>query len=267
MAVAGETNLAALLLLADGRFPVGGHAHSGGVEAAVTAGRVHDLDSLADHLAGRLHTVALVDAALAAAAVARLSGGATDRSVDRGSPDVDLVLRSLDAEADVRIAVAGLRNASRKLGRQLLRVAGRCWPHPVIVAATSINDHDDRFRTVVPAGRASTGPEHGRGRGLHASVALGAVGAAAGLNAREVAALSVHHAITTPAQAGVRLLGLDPFAVAALTAEMAGPSSHIVERAVAAAAGPLADLPAMTAVRSDLDAEAHLLSPSRLFAT
>ena len=37
---------AALLLLADGRFPAGGHAHSGGVEAAVTHGAVHDTDSL-----------------------------------------------------------------------------------------------------------------------------------------------------------------------------------------------------------------------------
>ena len=29
-----------LLLLADGRFPAGGHAHSSGLEAAVAAGRV-----------------------------------------------------------------------------------------------------------------------------------------------------------------------------------------------------------------------------------
>ncbi|MBM0204330.1 urease accessory protein UreF, partial [Micromonospora sp. STR1s_5] len=28
-----------LLLLADGRFPAGAHAHSGGLEAAVAAGR------------------------------------------------------------------------------------------------------------------------------------------------------------------------------------------------------------------------------------
>ena len=33
---------AALLVLADGRFPAGGHAHSGGVEAAVAHGAVHD---------------------------------------------------------------------------------------------------------------------------------------------------------------------------------------------------------------------------------
>lgn len=33
---------AALLVLADGRFPAGGHAHSGGAEAAVRAGRITD---------------------------------------------------------------------------------------------------------------------------------------------------------------------------------------------------------------------------------
>ncbi|MFE0381757.1 urease accessory protein UreF, partial [Streptomyces inhibens] len=31
---------AALLVLADGRFPAGGHAHSGGAEPAGTAGRI-----------------------------------------------------------------------------------------------------------------------------------------------------------------------------------------------------------------------------------
>ncbi|MET7801807.1 urease accessory protein UreF, partial [Streptomyces decoyicus] len=33
-------NRAALFVLADGRFPAGGHAHSGGAEAAVAAGRI-----------------------------------------------------------------------------------------------------------------------------------------------------------------------------------------------------------------------------------
>ncbi|OUC94863.1 urease accessory protein UreF, partial [Streptosporangium minutum] len=47
---------AALLVLADGRFPAGGHAHSGGAEAAVTAGRVHDVASLREFCRGRLHT-------------------------------------------------------------------------------------------------------------------------------------------------------------------------------------------------------------------
>ncbi|NEA07090.1 urease accessory protein UreF, partial [Streptomyces sp. SID10692] len=57
---------AALLVLADGRFPAGGHAHSGGAEPAVAEGRVHDADSLADFCRGRLHTAGLTAAALAA---------------------------------------------------------------------------------------------------------------------------------------------------------------------------------------------------------
>jgi urease accessory protein len=61
---------AALLLLADGRFPAGGHAHSGGVEAAVTHGAVHDTDSLEAFCRGRLHTTGLATAGLAAAAAA-----------------------------------------------------------------------------------------------------------------------------------------------------------------------------------------------------
>ncbi|MDP9388377.1 MAG: urease accessory protein UreF, partial [Actinomycetota bacterium] len=44
------------LLLADGRFPAGGHAHSAGVEAAVADGRVGDVASLAAFARGRLWT-------------------------------------------------------------------------------------------------------------------------------------------------------------------------------------------------------------------
>ena len=45
-----------LLLIADGRFPAGAHAHSSGLEAAVAAGRVTDLTTLAEYLRGRLAT-------------------------------------------------------------------------------------------------------------------------------------------------------------------------------------------------------------------
>ena len=50
------------LLLGDSRFPAGGHAYSGGVEPAVTAGTVTDLDSLEWFLRGRLRTAGLVAA-------------------------------------------------------------------------------------------------------------------------------------------------------------------------------------------------------------
>ncbi|MFI6444638.1 urease accessory protein UreF [Kitasatospora sp. NPDC050543] len=105
---------AALLLLADGRFPAGGHAHSGGAEAAVKAGRVHDSPSMAAFLTGRLHTTGLTAAALAAAAAAGLDPA------------------HLDAAADARTPSPALRATSRRLGRQLLRAARATWPHPAL---------------------------------------------------------------------------------------------------------------------------------------
>ncbi len=100
----------AALLLADGRFPAGGHAHSGGLEEAVTSGRVCDVASLAAFLEGRLATGGRVAAGLAAVACGR-----------RAPADV------LDAEADARMASPAVRAASRRQGRQLLRAASHSW--------------------------------------------------------------------------------------------------------------------------------------------
>jgi len=107
---------AALLVLADGRFPAGGHAHSGGAEAAVKAGHVTGAASLEDFCRGRLHTAGRVSAALAAAAVL----------------GVDPV--RLDAAADARTPSPALRVAARKLGRQLTRAARATWPSPELDA-------------------------------------------------------------------------------------------------------------------------------------
>ncbi|MEU8470228.1 urease accessory UreF family protein [Streptomyces sp. NPDC029006] len=101
---------AALLVLADGRFPAGGHAHSGGAEAAVRAGRITGAASLEDFCRGRLHTAGLVAGALAAAAVL----GAEPEE--------------LDAAADARTPSPALRSAARRLGRQLLRATRASWP-------------------------------------------------------------------------------------------------------------------------------------------
>ncbi|MFC4505086.1 MULTISPECIES: urease accessory protein UreF [Streptomyces] len=101
---------AALLVLADGRFPAGGHAHSGGAEEAVKAGRITGAADLAAFCRGRLHTTGLVAASLAAAATA-------------GADPAEL-----DAAADARTPSPALRLAARKLGRQLMRAARATWP-------------------------------------------------------------------------------------------------------------------------------------------
>lgn len=103
----------ALLLLADGRFPAGAGAYSGGLEEAVNDGRVHDMASLAVFVSGRLATIGRTDAALAAAAV--VQGHRT------GWP-------ALVAETYARTPSPILREVSRRLGRLLLRTARGVWP-------------------------------------------------------------------------------------------------------------------------------------------
>ncbi|MFI1801305.1 urease accessory protein UreF [Streptomyces sp. NPDC020379] len=118
---AGETGApagsrAALLVLADGRFPAGGHAHSGGAEAAVKAGRVRDAATLETFCRGRLHTAGLTAAGLAAAAAAGLDP------------------LTLDEAADARTPSPALRAAARRLGRQLTRAVRATWPSPELEA-------------------------------------------------------------------------------------------------------------------------------------
>ncbi|MEV5431973.1 urease accessory UreF family protein [Streptomyces sp. NPDC052701] len=114
---------AALLVLADGRFPAGGHAHSGGVEAAIASRGVHDAASLEAFCRGRLHTAGLTAAGLAAAAAT-----GHDATV-------------LDEAADARTPVPALRHVSRRLGRQLLRAARATWPSPELDRLARLKPH------------------------------------------------------------------------------------------------------------------------------
>lgn len=223
-------SLLALLLLGDGRFPAGGHAHSAGVEAAIADRRVIDEASLETFVAARLSTVGLTEAAIAAA-------------TSTGRLDAD-ALRAVDAEAEARILVPALRLSSRRLGRQLVRAAGRCWPAAVFVTV------------------AEACPE-----GPHQSVAIGCAGSVIGASPHEIAALTLHHAATTPAQAGVRLLGLDPVGVAAIVARLAPLASTLASQAVAAANGSLGALPAYSSPIVDIAATAHAAWETRHFAT
>ncbi|MFD9607466.1 urease accessory protein UreF [Streptomyces sp. NPDC059970] len=107
---------AALLVLADGRFPAGGHAHSGGAEPAVKEGRIRNAEDLAEFCRGRLHTTGLTAAALAASAA-------------HGHDPL-----ALDEAADARTPSPALRTVARKLGRQLMRTARAVWPSPELAA-------------------------------------------------------------------------------------------------------------------------------------
>ncbi|MEV2239277.1 urease accessory UreF family protein [Micromonospora sp. NPDC049891] len=221
-----------LLLLADGRFPAGAHAHSAGLEAAVAAGRVTDLATLGEYLRGRLATAGLVAAAFAAAA--RGAAWSAGRAA---------VLARLDAELDARTASPAQRSVSRRQGKALLRAGRQIWP------TASFDD--------LPAGPG----------GPHQPLVLGLVGAAAGVDPGQVATVAAHATVTGSASAAVRLLGLDPYQVQALLVRLAGACDAIAARAARAAEEPPERLPAAAAPLADIHAEAHATWEVRLFAS
>lgn len=217
-------NLPALLLLADGRFPSGGHAHSAGMEAAAALEGVRDLDALREFLAGRLATAGAVAAAFAATACARIG---------RDEPGV---VATLSDEFACRTPSVALRDASRRLGRQLLRAGRAIWPHPRLDAIAAARE--EPYQPLV----------------------FGALAAAAGLGA-------AHDALVTPATAAVRLLGLDPFAVHATVARFGQQVTAIAEAGAGHAETDPADLPSYASPMLDISAERHATWEVRLFAS
>ncbi|GLZ61387.1 MULTISPECIES: urease accessory protein UreF [Micromonospora] len=238
-----------LLLLADGRFPAGAHAHSGGLEAAVAAGRVTDLVTLEAFLAGRLATAGLVGAAFAAAAHRTAAPGAVGsahpaRSGVLADPAVrSQALARLDAELDARTAAPALRAVSRRQGRALLRAGRAIFP-------------DAPFADLP----ATPG-------GAHQPLVLGLLCAAAGLSRVETATIAAYGTVTGAASAGVRLLGLDPYRVQALLVGLADACDGTAADAARAADGPPERLPAAAAPLADIHAEIHATWEVRLFAS
>lgn len=225
----------ALLLLADSRFPAGAHARSGGLEAAAAAGRVHDAASLREFLVGCLHTGAFTAAAFAVAAC---------------QADTADLLAELDYEYDVRLVADAPRTASRAHGRQLVRAAGAAWPGPRF----------ELLAAAVPEG------------GPHYPLALGTACASAALPVEDAASCVLHAALGGPAQAAIRLLGLDPIEVAALLAELAPAVDQVAARALtstrlALLKGDPGLLPALGAPLLELAAQDHATWEVRLFAS
>jgi urease accessory protein len=197
------------LLLADSRFPSGSYAHSLGLEQAVADG----LTDVPAFIAARSRLVAESDARFA---VEMLRGN-------------DVL-----AEWSARCPSPVLREASHRLGRQLLRSAAVVWG-------------------VSPAD-------------LPRPLALGVVCAAARLSDEQTALLALYDDASTVASAALKLLPLDPAVTARWVAELA-PSLQLAARAIAADDTPLEDLPAPAAVALELAAPVHLRSRERLFAS
>jgi urease accessory protein len=223
-------NRAALLVLADGRFPAGGHAHSGGAEAAVTAGRVRDLASLEEFCRGRLHTSGLVAAGLAAATAA----------------GYDPLL--LDEAADARTPAPALRHTARRLGRQMLRAARATWPSAELEALAAARPQGAHQPVVLGLTAHSAG--------------------LTSLDAAYAAAYESVSGPATATIRLLRLDPFAAFAILArLTADIDHVAAQATESALRVHTDGLNALPAISAPLLDITAEQHAARPVRLFAS
>jgi urease accessory protein len=169
-----------LLQLADGAFPTGGYAHSGGLEAAVQLGEAADVRRL------------VVDVVWQAAA-------ALLPLVRRGHAARDLdALAAVDAAAEAFLLGHVANRASRAQGRALAATCARAFAAAAAIGAAVAS------RRLV---------------GHHAPL-LGALGAALGLGGAETDALALHGAARGVLSAAVRLGRLGPFEAQALHAEL-----------------------------------------------
>ncbi|MGH3870687.1 MAG: urease accessory protein UreF [Pseudonocardiaceae bacterium] len=234
------------LLLADSRLPTGGHAHSGGVEAVVERGLLRAEADLALFLAGRLRGSGPVLAAVAAAGCL-LAAGPPAAEWD-----------CWDATVSARTPSAAMREASRAQGAALLRTARRVWPSAALAALGQI-------------GR----PHHPLVLGVVVAAAGGGGDAAAPppADGADVAArLALHHLLGGACAAAVRLLGLDPIAVAAVQARASEATEQVASAAtrVARAAVTQRDtrlLPSTGTPLPEVLAELHARTEVTFFAS
>lgn len=235
-----------LLLLADSRTPSGGHGHSGGVEALVDRGLIRTVSDLARFLDGRLATGARVPAA-AAAAACRLATARLPPILAEQSHREAIRWGAWDAAVSARTPSVALRLASRAQGAALLRTVALAWPGPAVDAVRALPH-------------------------VHHPLVLGVAAAGAGATPAQAAGLALHHLVGGACSAAVRLLGLDPLAVAAVAAAagraaepVAAAAAAVAQRAVSA--GDPALLPSEGSPLHDILAQLHDTSEATLFAS
>ncbi len=219
---------AVAMLLADSRFPAGGYAHSLGLEQAVSDGL--GVAGVAQFIDARLRLVARADAALSVAAL---------RAAARSDAQQ---LASLDDEHAARCPSPVLREIARRLGTQLLRSAATTW------AGATIADY---------RAASATTPR---------PVALGVVGAAAGLDETEVATIALYDDAATVASAALKLLGLDPAEASRWVAELTA-QIDAAAWAVCADDRPIGEQEPPAAVGLELAAARHAIRTERFFVS
>jgi len=215
----------AALLLADSRFPGGGHVHSGGLEEVAARGLVRTEDDLPSFLHGRLHTAGMLAAVFAAAAAHCATRGAD-------------LWSTLDMELDARTPSAAQRAASRTQGRATARA---------VSVVPIVDSRCGRSLRVLLS--ATPRPHH--------AIVLGAATAAFGGAPQDAALAAAYLSVSGPASAAVRLLGLDPLRVNGIVIALAPGLRSVAADAARSAGDDPASLPAPGAPGLDLLAEEH----------
>jgi urease accessory protein len=211
-----------VLVLADSRFPNGGHIHSGGVEEAAASGLITGVAELREFLYGRLYSAGALQAVFAAAAA-----HAATQGVDKRHWTV------LDRELDARTPSPAQREASRAQGRGMIRAGQSAWPCSTLNELVAMTPRP------------------------HQPIVLGVLTALSGSGPRDAGLVAGYLAVSAASSAAIRLLGLDPFAVNAVVVELADDLDEIADAAAAAADLDPAFLSAPGSPALDLLAEAH----------
>lgn len=223
-----------LMLLADGRFPSGGHAHSSGLEAASADGAVRDLRDLRSYLQGWLFC--------GLEAEARLAGLAADPVRCPGAGELTM----LDAEAEAAQPSPAVRRTGRTLGRALLRNSSRIWPDD-----RRLTGYLDAVLLNAAAG------QHPVAFGVSSAACLGGE-----ISPVPAALAYIYNAVTGAAWSAVRLLPVDPVDIARLIEQLQPAFREVAEKA----SGPHA-LRAGFAPAYEMRAEEHARWEVRLFAS
>jgi urease accessory protein len=182
-----------LLNLTHGHLPPGAALGRSGSEVGsvldlAAEGTIGDLRAF---LYGRLRTVGSAAAEVAAATTAsRLS------------------LADLDVLASARLPTATARQASRRHGHQLLRVAAMAWPSPI-------------YRELA--------------RMPHHAVALGILARVGGLRPLDAATAAASGSVSAPACAAAAALDLDPLSVRAVLTGLAREVARVAAAATTTA--------------------------------
>jgi urease accessory protein len=194
-----------LLQFSDGLFPAGAYAHSFGLEACAQAGEVSDAKGVENFLTAYLEGCAAPTDAVAMLCARRAAAAGNLASCI-----------ALDEMVDAMKTASELRDASRQMGRQTLRVAAQLRCHPLL----------EKFGKLVAA-------ENTPG---HHSIIFGIVGGVLEWDALDMTGAFLYSASAALVGAALRLLPLGQLAgqrilwnVQPLIAALAAESQNKIE--------------------------------------